>query len=52
VFAIYDPRARAPQPTGRPDMSVLQIAPAILATLGVPVPDYMQGTSELAETSA
>ena len=51
VFAIYDPRARAPQPTGRPDMSVLQIAPAILATLGVPVPDYMQGTSELAETS-
>ena len=42
VLAIYDPRHPvAPAPV-REDLSVLQIAPTILATLGVPAPDYMQ----------
>jgi len=38
--------------TGLTTAMILQIAPAILATLSVPVPDYMQGTPELAEASA
>ena len=42
VLAIYDPQHPVAGPVGREELSVLHIAPTILATLGVPVPDYMQ----------
>jgi len=41
VLAIYDPQRPVSRPAAREELSVLHIAPTILATLGVPVPDYM-----------
>ena len=42
VLAMYDPQHPVAGPVGRKELSVLHIAPTILATLGVPVPHYMQ----------
>ena len=50
IFAIYDPQDRSKKPTERPEVSVLEIAPTILDTFGVAVPDYMQSPSLLTTT--
>ena len=42
VLAIYDPQRPGSGQSQREELSVLNIAPTILATLGVPVPGYMQ----------
>jgi hypothetical protein len=42
VLAIYDPQDTSPKPGIRRDVSVLEVAPAILHTFGVTVPGYMQ----------
>jgi predicted AlkP superfamily phosphohydrolase/phosphomutase len=47
IFAIYDPQDRSVKPADRPEVSVLEIAPTILDTFGVAVPDYMQSPSLL-----
>lgn len=52
VLAIYDPQDRIHKPTERPEVSVLAIAPTILATLGVAAPDYMQAPSDLTNSPA
>jgi hypothetical protein len=47
VLAIYDP-ARPPASNGsRPEVSVLEVAPALLLTLGVDPPAYMARPSML-----
>ncbi len=43
---IYDPRAKAAKPV-RPDITTLEIAPAILRNYSIPVPEYMQKPSTL-----
>lgn len=46
---VYDPRpAAAGQRRSRPRISTLEIAPAILANYGAPVPAYMRGAAPLA----
>ena len=47
IFSIYDPQDRSVKSTGRPEVSVLEIAPTILDTFGVAIPDYMQSPSLL-----
>lgn len=42
VLAIYDPQDQSVKSAERPDVSVLEIAPTILANFGVAIPDYMQ----------
>jgi hypothetical protein len=42
VLAIYDPQDTTAKPGIRRDVSVLEVAPAILHTFGVTVPGYMQ----------
>ena len=42
LLFVYDPQAVSrPSPVARPEVSTLEIAPALLATLGAPRPDYM-----------
>ena len=42
VLAVYDPQVRVrPSGGGRPQVSTLELAPALLRTIGVPVPGYM-----------
>jgi hypothetical protein len=49
ILTIYDP-ARSPGCDGsRPEVSVLEVAPALLLTLGVEPPAYMARPSMLAE---
>jgi len=48
VLAIYDPQEVAPEPGVRRDVSVLEVAPAILQTFGVTVPGHMQEPGVLA----
>ena len=52
VLAIYDPADRSVKSQERPDVSVLEVAPAILARFGVAAPDYMQEPSRLAPSPA
>jgi hypothetical protein len=40
VLAVYDP-ARSAGTGGRPEISVLEVAPALLRRFGVEPPDYM-----------
>ena len=47
VLAIYDPAERSAKTQERPDISVLEVAPAILARFGVAAPDYMQEPARL-----
>jgi hypothetical protein len=47
TFAIYDPADRSAKPAERPEVSVLEIAPALLANFGLPVPDYMVVPAQL-----
>jgi hypothetical protein len=47
VLAIYDPQDTSAKPGIRRDVSVLEVAPAILHTFGVTVPGYMQEPSVL-----
>lgn len=47
---IYDPRNPTPK-AGRPDITTLEIAPAILRNYSVPVPEYMQKPAPLAATA-
>jgi hypothetical protein len=52
VLAIYQPRSRKQRrdegAEARSDVSVLEIAPAILSNFGVAVPHYMQEPAMLA----
>ncbi|MGZ8567307.1 MAG: hypothetical protein ACXWXS_09675, partial [Actinomycetota bacterium] len=50
ILAVYDP-ARPPAVNGssRPEVSVLEVAPAILQTLGVEPPTYMARPGVLAD---
>jgi len=48
VLAIYDPQDRSCKPAERREVSVLEMAPAILHTFGVTVPGYMQEPGVLA----
>ena len=48
VLAIYDPTSPAPA-SGRPDVSTLSIAPALLSLFGVASPSYMRDPGALAE---
>ena len=41
TLLIYNPEERAPKP-GRTQISALEVAPAILANFGVPIPGYMK----------
>ncbi|MET0863336.1 MAG: hypothetical protein ABWZ98_03280 [Nakamurella sp.] len=50
IFSIYDPQDISVKYAERPEVSVLEIAPTILDTFGVAVPDYMQSPSLLAGT--
>lgn len=50
ILAIYNPQERA-HCTARPEVSVLEIAPTILATLGVSAPNYMVEPSRLVADS-
>ena len=52
VLAIYDPADRSAKSQERPDVSVLEVAPALLARFGVAAPDYMQEPSRLAPSPA
>jgi hypothetical protein len=52
VLAIYDPSDRSVKSTEREDVSVLEMAPAILARFGVAAPDYMQEPSRLVPSPA
>ena len=49
VLAIYDPARPPAATTARPEVSVLEVAPAILQTLGVAPPAYMAQPKVLAE---
>lgn len=49
ILSIYDPQVRTVRPLGRPEVSVLQIAPSLLAQFGLTPPDYMQPPTELHE---
>jgi hypothetical protein len=51
ILAIYDPQARVLEPTGRPEVSVLEVAPTILAALGVSAPNYMVEPTRLVADS-
>ena len=51
IFAIYDPQDTSPKDGQRPEVSVLEIAPTILDTFGVAVPDYMQSPSLLSSAA-
>lgn len=49
ILAVYDP-ARLPAVNGaRPEVSVLEVAPALLRTLGVEPPTYMAQPCMLAD---
>lgn len=48
LLAIYDPQDPSVKPAVRRDVSVLEVAPAILHTFGVTVPGYMQEPGVLA----
>jgi len=48
VLAIYDPQDTSRKPGVRREVSVLEMAPAILQTFGVTVPGYMQEPGVLA----
>ncbi len=48
VLAIYDPLDQSVKSQERPNVSVLDIAPTILSTFGVAVPDYMNEPAGLA----
>ena len=50
VLAIYDPQDRKPKSVPRKEVSVLEIAPAILANFGVAQPHYMQEPASLVTT--
>ena len=50
ILAIYNPQERA-QSSARPEVSVLEIAPTILATLGVSAPNYMVEPNRLVSGS-
>jgi hypothetical protein len=52
VLAIYDPADRSVKTQERRDVSVLEVAPAILARFGVAAPDYMQEPARLAPSPA
>jgi hypothetical protein len=52
VLAIYDPSDRSVKSAEREDVSVLEVAPAILARFGVAAPDYMQEPTRLAPSPA
>jgi hypothetical protein len=52
VLAIYDPSDRSLKSAAREDVSVLEVAPAILARLGVAAPDYMQEPARLVPSPA
>jgi hypothetical protein len=41
ILAVYDPTRPPPADTARPEVSVLEVAPTILQTLGVDPPPYM-----------
>lgn len=41
VLAVYDPRRPAPESDDRPEVSVLEVAPAILEVFGVTPPPHM-----------
>lgn len=47
VLAVYDPQDTSVKPGIRREVSVLEVAPAILHTFGVTVPGYMQEPSVL-----
>ena len=49
ILAIYDPSRPPATTVGRPEVSVLDVAPAILQTLGVDPPAYMTRPKLLAE---
>ena len=44
---IYDPKNAAPKPV-RPDISTLELAPAILKNFAVRIPEYMSAPNTLA----
>jgi hypothetical protein len=49
VLAVYDPTRPPPADTVRPEVSVLEVAPTILQTLGVDPPPYMTRPKLLAD---
>jgi len=49
ILAIYDPARPPDGNSSRPEVSVLEVAPALLLTLGVEPPAYMARPSMLAE---
>ena len=49
VLAVYDPARPGGGSTSRPDVSVLEVAPALLRTLGVEPPDHMVEPTLLAD---
>ncbi|MGH3508317.1 MAG: hypothetical protein ACRDO2_14055 [Nocardioidaceae bacterium] len=49
ILMIYDPTRFVTAGDGRPEVSVLRIAPALLENYGVPRPDYMEPGHDLAE---
>ena len=52
ILAIYDPARPPAAAAGRPEVSVLEVAPTILQTLGVDPPAYMTRPKVLAELAA
>ena len=51
VLFIYDPLKPALQPSERPRVSTLEVAPALLRGFGIDPPDYMQSGGALPELS-
>ena len=52
ILAIYDPSRPPAATAGRPEVSVLEVAPAILQTLSVDPPAYMTRPKVLADLAA
>jgi hypothetical protein len=51
VLAVYDPARPAAGDGARPEVSVLEVAPALLEALGVESPSYMARPAVLAEST-
>jgi hypothetical protein len=49
ILAVYDPTRPPPANTTRPEVSVLEVAPTLLRTLGVDPPSYMTRPKLLAD---
>ena len=49
ILAVYDPTRPPPANSTRPEVSVLEVAPTLLQTLGVGPPSYMTRPRLLAD---